>query len=145
VFEIYKLALADKASCGIIRAKKPEDGSILASLVLYKSDSRLAGFVPALADTKVLAGGISSPVISPEVGDATSLMQGLILLGIRQIKKQGANAVVLDCVRAQSFIGNALADRSRLKVTKGRNTWSRWVLVPFTHSRRLPVRPLPGK
>jgi hypothetical protein len=27
------------------------------------------------------------------------LMQGLILLGIRQIKKQGASAVVLDCVR----------------------------------------------
>ena len=98
--EIYKVALADKASCGIIRAKKPEDGSILGSLVLYKSDSRLAVFVPALADTKVLAGGISSPVISPSVGDPASLLQGLILLGIRQIKKQGANAVVLDCVRA---------------------------------------------
>jgi beta-N-acetylhexosaminidase len=120
VYEIYKLALADKASCGIIRAKQPEDGSILASLVLYKSDSRLAAFVPALADTKVLAGGISSPVISPSVGDPASLMQGLVLLGIRQIKKQGANAVVLDCVRAQSLTRNALADRSRLKATKGR-------------------------
>lgn len=99
VLEIYKLALADRTSCGIIRAKRPEDGSILGSLVLYKSDSRLAEFVPALADTKVLAGGISSPVISPLVGDRVSLMQGLILLGIRQIKKQGANAVVMDCVR----------------------------------------------
>jgi beta-N-acetylhexosaminidase len=98
VSEIYKLALADKASCGIIRAKRPEDGSILGSLVLYKNDSKLAGFVPALADTKVLAGGISSPVISPSVDDAASLMQGLILLGIRQIKKQGAGAAVLDCV-----------------------------------------------
>ncbi len=98
VYEIYKLALADTTSCGIIRAKRPGDGSILGSLVLYKSDSSLAGFVPALADTKVLAGGISSPVISPSVEDPASLMQGLILLGIRQIKKQGAHAVVLDCV-----------------------------------------------
>jgi beta-N-acetylhexosaminidase len=120
VYEIYKLALADRASCGILRAKQPEDGSILASLVLYKSDSRLAAFVPALADTRVLAGGISSPVISPSVDDPTSLMQALVLLGIRQIKKQGANAVVLDCVRAPSFTRNQLADRSRLKATKGR-------------------------
>jgi beta-N-acetylhexosaminidase len=98
VSEIYKMALADRASCGIIRAKRPEDGSILGSLVLYKSDSKLAGFVPALADTKVLAGGISSPVISPSVRQSESLTQGLILLAIRQIKKQGASAVVLDCV-----------------------------------------------
>ena len=98
IFEIYKLALADKVSCGIIRAKRPEDGSILGSLVLYKNDSRLARFVPALTDTRVLAGGISSPVISPSVSEPASLMQGLILLGIRQIKKQGASAVVLDCV-----------------------------------------------
>lgn len=104
VLEIYELALADKASCGIIRAKRPDDGSIMGTLVLYKSGSRLAEFVPALADTKVLAGGISSPVISPSVHDSASLMQGLILLGIRQIKKQGASAVVLDCVRFYCFI-----------------------------------------
>jgi beta-N-acetylhexosaminidase len=104
VLEIYELALADKASCGIIRAKRPDNGSIMGTLVLYKSDSRLAEFVPALADTKVLAGGISSPVISPSVHDSASLMQGLILLGIRQIKKQGASAVVLDCVRFYCFI-----------------------------------------
>jgi beta-N-acetylhexosaminidase len=104
VLEIYELALADKASCGIIRAKRPDDGSIMGTLVLYKSGSRLAEFVPALADTKGLAGGISSPVISPSVHDSASLMQGLILLGIRQIKKQGASAVVLDCVRFYCFI-----------------------------------------
>jgi beta-N-acetylhexosaminidase len=103
VSEIYKLALADKVSCGIIRAKRPDDGSILASLVLYKNDSKLARFVPALADTRVLAGGISSPVISPSATGAASLIQALILLGVRQIKKQGANAVVLDCVSAYHF------------------------------------------
>ncbi|ERF72420.1 hypothetical protein EPUS_06049 [Endocarpon pusillum Z07020] len=109
VYEIYQLALADKASCGIIRAKRPEDGSILASLVLYKSDSKLAGFVPALGDSKVLAGGISSPVISPSISDPASLMQGLLLLGIRQIKKQGANAIVLDCIESDKAVGNLVA------------------------------------
>jgi beta-N-acetylhexosaminidase len=98
ITDVYKMALAEKASCGIIRAKRPDDGSILGSLVLYKSDSKLAGFVPALADTKVLAGGISSPVVARSVSDPASLIQGLILLAIRQIKKQGASAVVLDCV-----------------------------------------------
>lgn len=111
ILEIYQLALADKVSCGVIRAKRPEDGSILGSLVLYKNDSKLARFVPALGDSRVLAGGISSPVISPSVSEAASLMQGLILLGIRQIKKQGASEVVLDCVSAltfsHSFLGRA--------------------------------------
>lgn len=102
VADIYKMALADKAFCGIIRAHI--DGSILGSLVLYKSDSRLARFVPALADTKVLAGGITSPVILPSVSQPASLAQKLILLGIRQIKKQGASAVVLDCVRRRANI-----------------------------------------
>lgn len=118
VHEVYKLALADKASCGIIRAKRPDDGFILGTLVLYKSDAKLAGFVPALADTKVLAGGISSPVISPLVGDPAALIQGLILLGIRQIKKQGANAVVLDCVGVEPFVRATLTDRGRLRMAK---------------------------
>ena len=109
ISEIYRLALANKTSCGIIRAKRPNDGSILGTLVLYKNDSRLASFVPALADTRVLAGGISSPVICPSVVEPASLIQGLILLGIRQIKKQGASAVVLDCVSAY-HLWSELAD-----------------------------------
>lgn len=98
VVEIYKMALGDKTSCGIIRAKRPDDGAILGSVVLYNAGSNLASFVPALADMKTAAGGISSPVISPSVGEYATLMQGLILLGIRQIKRQGADAVLLDCV-----------------------------------------------
>jgi beta-N-acetylhexosaminidase len=44
-------------------------------------------------------GGVSSPVISPSVGEYATLMQGLILLGIKQVRKSGADAVMLDCVR----------------------------------------------
>lgn len=98
VLEIYNMALADKTSCGIIRAKRPDDGTILGSVVLYNGGSNLASFVPALSDTRTTTGGISSPVISPSIREYATLMQGLILLGIRQIKRQGADAVLLDCV-----------------------------------------------
>lgn len=98
VMEIYKLALNGAPDCGIIRAKRPDDGAILGSVVVYNDQSALAEYMPALKETHTAAGGISSPVISPSVGEYSTLMQGLILLGIKQIRKQGADAVVLDCV-----------------------------------------------
>lgn len=105
VMEIYKAAIQGAPHSGIIRAKRVEDGAILGSLVIYTADSSLAEHVPVLKATRsVVAGGISSPVISPSVGEYAILMQGLILLGIKQIKKQGGDAIVLDCVRLLFFI-----------------------------------------
>jgi beta-N-acetylhexosaminidase len=98
VMEIYKLALNDSPQCAIIRANRLTDGTILGSVVVYTSQSILAEYVPALRQGHAAAGGISSPVISPSVGAYASLMQGLILLGMKQIRKQGADTVVLDCV-----------------------------------------------
>lgn len=95
---VYKMALSDPTSCGIIRAKRHEDGSILGTVVLYNMQSQLAEFIPAMKDVGELAGGISSPVISPSVGEYSTLLQGLILLGMRQIKQQGCNVCVLDYV-----------------------------------------------
>ena len=97
--ELYQLALSDKANCGIIRAKRAEDGSILGSVIIYKGGSKLGAFVPALADQRSAAGGMSSLVISQAATDSTGLIKGLILLGIRQIKKQGSGVVVMDSVR----------------------------------------------
>lgn len=96
--EVYKLALSDPSACGIIRAKRPEDGALVGTVVLYNMHSRLAEFVPAMKDTLELTGGISSPVISPSVGEYSTLLQGLILLGIRQIKQQKCTACILDYV-----------------------------------------------
>lgn len=95
---VYKMALADPSACGIIRAKRPEDGSILGTVVLYNMRSQLAEYVPAMKDIGELAGGISSPVISPSAGEYSTLLQGLILLGMRQIKQQGCNVCILDYV-----------------------------------------------
>jgi beta-N-acetylhexosaminidase len=96
--EVYKLALADPSSCGIIRAKRPEDGALIGTVVLYNMQSQLAEYVPGMKDVGELTGGISSPVISPSVGEYSTLLQGLILLGMRQIRNQGCNACVLDYV-----------------------------------------------
>ncbi|KAH7139431.1 glycoside hydrolase superfamily [Dendryphion nanum] len=94
--EVYKLALSDPTACGIIRAKRPEDGLLVGTVVLYNHQSRLSEFIPPLRDINEAAGGISSPVISPGVGEYSTLLQGLILLGMRQIKIQGCNACLLD-------------------------------------------------
>ncbi|KLJ06090.1 murein transglycosylase [Blastomyces silverae] len=100
VMEIYKKGLGGAPGSGIIRAKRREDGTILGSVVVYNSSSALAESMPALKDTRTVAGGISCPVISPSVGEYATLVQGLILLGIKQIRKQGASAAILDCVDA---------------------------------------------
>ncbi|PVI01392.1 glycoside hydrolase family 3 protein [Periconia macrospinosa] len=99
--EVYKLALSDPTACGIIRAKRPEDGALVGTVVLYNHHSRLSEFIPPLKDLNEAAGGISSPVISPGVGEYSTLLQGLVLLGMRQIKAQGCNACLLDYVSSR--------------------------------------------
>jgi beta-N-acetylhexosaminidase len=96
--EVYKLALSDPTACGIIRAMRPDDGVLVGTVVLYNHHSRLSEFIPPLKDLNEAAGGISSPVISPSVGEYSTLLQGLILLGMKQIKQQGCNACLLDYV-----------------------------------------------
>ncbi len=96
--EVYMLALAEPTACGIIRAKRPEDGSIIGTVILYNMKSNLAEFVPAMRHFNEPTGAISSPVISPSVGEYSTLLQSLVLLGMRQIKQQGCNACLLDYV-----------------------------------------------
>ncbi|KAI9720132.1 MAG: hypothetical protein M1828_005778 [Chrysothrix sp. TS-e1954] len=98
VAEIYKLALADPRACGIIRAKQLGSGLILGTLVLYNNQSRLASFVPALDATNDVTGGMSCPVISPSTGEHSTLLNSLILLGMRQIQEQGCDSCLLDCM-----------------------------------------------
>ena len=98
VVEVYQLALADQNSCGVIRAKQPREGTLLGTVVLCSPDASWADTLPALKDTNDITWAISSPVISPSVGEYSTLLQGLILLAIRQVKEQQADAVLLDCV-----------------------------------------------
>ena len=104
--EVYKLALSDPTACGIVRATRPDDGSLVGTVVLYNNASALAEFVPALRDESkgdVAAGGVSSPVVSPSVGEYATILQSLILLGVKQVKKQGCVSCVLDYVSLPSL------------------------------------------
>lgn len=103
VTDIYRIALSGAPNCGIIRAKRPSDDMILGSIVIYNERSALAEHMPALRATPNPVGGISSPVISPCADEYSIIMQGLILLAIKQIRKLNAHAVVMDCVRTIFF------------------------------------------
>ncbi|KAL2824541.1 glycoside hydrolase superfamily [Aspergillus cavernicola] len=102
VIDIYKVALGGAPHCGIIRARRPHDGAILGSVVIYNERASLSEHMPAMKASHAPTGGISSPVISPSVGEYATLLQGLILLAIKQIRRQGAEAVIIDCVDADS-------------------------------------------
>jgi beta-N-acetylhexosaminidase len=95
---LYQLAMCNKEGCGIIRAKRASDQSVLGSILICRSESTIAKYIPALYKQPGMA-CISSPVISTMFSDQKSLFQGLVLLGIRQFKKQGLRSVLLDYVR----------------------------------------------
>ena len=97
--EVYKLALGDPGACGIIRAKRPTNGTLVGTVVLYNDRSNISEFIPGMKAMGETTGGMSSPVISPLAGEYSTLLQSLVLLGMRQIKQQGCNACLLDCVR----------------------------------------------
>lgn len=116
VREIYQLALADALGSAIIRVKRNNDGVVMGTVVLYTAKSNWADKIPAIQSDHQVMGGISSPVISPSAGDFSTLLQGLIMLGIRQHQKQHATAVILDCVR---FLHDALLMNRLLTVMLG--------------------------
>ena len=100
IMEIYQLALADQTGSGIIRARRKNDEAVIGTVVVYNAASSWSQAIPALHHrTDDVIGGISSPVISPSVGEYSTLLQGLVLMGIKQHQRQQASAVLLDYVR----------------------------------------------
>lgn len=99
VTEIYRIAIPYPQGCGIIRAKRASDSFIQGTVIMtFSTEARLGKLLPMINTTQAGMGGILAPVISPSVGDSSALIQGLVLLGVRQLKRQGLNAVFLDCV-----------------------------------------------
>ena len=98
MLEVYQLALTDHDASGIIRAIRSSDDAVLGTVVVYTSKAKWADAMPPLKDSNQVTGGISSPIVSPSVGEYSTLLQGLILHGIQWVKYQQAEAVVLDHV-----------------------------------------------
>lgn len=95
---MYKMALRNKEGCAIIRGKRISDGGIVASVLVYRNQSKLARLIPQVQDRETNTGGIGSTVMGMEVDNRASLLQGLVLLGARQLKKQGIKSLLLDYV-----------------------------------------------
>lgn len=94
----YEMALKNKDGCSIIRGKKVDDASVVATVLLFRSKSALAPFAPQVNTGDHHAGGISSPVMAAGLENQAILLQGLILLAIRQLKKQGMQMLHFDLV-----------------------------------------------
>lgn len=101
---MYRMALRNKEGCAVIRGKRISDGGIVASVLLYRNQSRLAPLVPTVQDTESNTGGIGSAVMGIDVNNRAALLQGLVLLGARQLKKQGIKSLLLDYVSGAPFL-----------------------------------------
>ena len=113
LIDIYSIAMRSKESTGIIRAKRATDRAILGSLLCCKADSKLTSFMPGFGKN-VSKGCISSPVISPAASDRHGMLQGLVLLGVRQLKRQGVRTVIFDYV-SLSRVSDYVADYFQVK------------------------------
>ena len=105
VVELYKIALEDRDFCGILRAKRANSEAIVGTLIMCNAWSQLSVLLPMLSDENNVADALLSPIISPSVAaeEYAMLLQGLILLGIRQIKARGSTTCFLDYVRISTF------------------------------------------
>jgi len=114
VFELYKLALQETKTCGVVRAKSPVD-SLLGTVIICSPGSVLAGYIPALQPSTgagassaaspardQLIGGIIAPVV-PSTAQATLVLQGLALMGVRQNKAHKSTRSVLSWIYDDAY------------------------------------------
>lgn len=94
---VYRAAVASKEQAGIIRAKKVNDQTLLASVLVLKPEFKGSEHIAAW-NKSLGMGCISSPVISTIYSDRMTLFQGILLLALRYFKKQSARSVILDYV-----------------------------------------------
>lgn len=110
VFELYKLALQETKTCGVVRAKSPVD-SLLGTVIICSPGSVLAGYIPALqpltgaaaaSARDQLIGGIIAPVV-PSTAQATLVLQGLALMGVRQNKAHKSTRSILSWIYDDAY------------------------------------------
>ncbi|RDA82995.1 hypothetical protein CP532_2424 [Ophiocordyceps camponoti-leonardi (nom. inval.)] len=84
VLELYKQALGDSKSCGIVRAKDPS-GTLIGSVIICRQNSTLVTHMPPLMSHEDDVAGIIAPIVPPTPQSAL-VLQGLALVGVRQCK-----------------------------------------------------------
>lgn len=104
VWELYKFALQETKTCGVVRAKSPVD-SLLGTVIICSPGSHLSTYIPALQAPGGIdepIGGIVAPVV-PSTAQATLVLQGLALMGVRQNKAHKSVRSVLSWVQDESY------------------------------------------
>ena len=102
VFELYRFALQETKTCGVVRAKSPVD-SLLGTVIICSPGSPLAGYNPVLAPLRdELIGGVVAPIV-PSTAQANLVLQGLALMGVRQNKAHKAGRSVVSWVQDEMY------------------------------------------
>ncbi|PNY24476.1 Beta-hexosaminidase [Tolypocladium capitatum] len=96
VLELYKYALAENKSCGIVRAKDPV-GNLIGTVIISRQNSALITYIPSLLCHAEDVGGIIAPIV-PSTPQSTLVLQGLALMGVRQCKSHKAPRALLSWV-----------------------------------------------
>lgn len=100
VVSLYRLALEDPKACGIVRAKSPVDGALVGTVIICRQGNQLTNYLPVLHSAGETVGGILAPVV-PGSPQASIVLQGLALLGIRQNKAHRSTTCVLNWVSGE--------------------------------------------
>lgn len=113
--ELYKVALADPRAYQIVRARRIRDGAMLGCMILCDSRTSLAEYIPAIRSATDGGAGILTPIIELAIKDHTTVLQGLIIHGIRMLKAQGLSGCLLDKVSKFSSDDMGVGKVSRLE------------------------------
>jgi beta-N-acetylhexosaminidase len=96
VLELYRAALSETKSCGIVRAKDSA-GNLLGTIIIARQHSGLANYIPPIMSRTEDIAGILAPIIPPSPS-STLILQGLALMGVRQNKSHKATKTVMSWV-----------------------------------------------
>lgn len=121
VLELYRFALQEVKTCGVVRAKNSSTGQVLGTIIICSPGSALPHLMPPLqsqhrhhhptsasshqhhqhhhqeSSGPSLIGGIVAPVVEPSA-QATLVLQGLAYMGVRQNKAHRTARSVLSWV-----------------------------------------------
>ncbi|KAI9151737.1 Beta-hexosaminidase [Paramyrothecium foliicola] len=101
VLELYRYALSETKSCGIVRAKD-STGSLVGTVIICRQNGSVANFIPPLSSQSDDVGGVLAPIV-PAAPLSTLVLQGLALMGVRQNKSHKASRTVLSWVVDDSY------------------------------------------
>lgn len=105
VLELYRFALQEIKTCGVVRAKN-NMGQVIGTIIICSPGSALPHLIPPLQSSiqnrNEPVGGIVAPLIEPN-GQSILVLQGLAYMGVRQNKAHKTTKSVLSWVTDELY------------------------------------------